>query len=44
VCAIPQHDDKTHAEVLALIDELIAIGACKQATTQRPTPRLLVVR
>ena len=44
VCAIPQHDDKTHAEVLALIDELIAIGACKQATTQRPTPRPLVVR
>ncbi len=44
VCAIPQHDDKTHAEVLALINELIAIGARKPATTQRPTPRPLVVR
>ncbi|MFL5861255.1 MAG: hypothetical protein ACJ780_10800, partial [Solirubrobacteraceae bacterium] len=44
VCAIRQHDDKTHAEVLALIDELIAIGARAQATTQRATPRPLVVR
>ena len=32
MCAIPQHDDKTHAEVLALIDELLAIGARKQPT------------
>jgi hypothetical protein len=44
VCAIPQHDDKTHAEVFGLIDELPAIGACKQPTTQRPTTRPLVVR
>ncbi len=34
VCAIPQHNDNTHAEVLALIDELLRIGACKQPTTQ----------
>jgi hypothetical protein len=34
VYAIPQHDDKTHAGVLALIDELLTIGACKQPTTQ----------
>ncbi|HSC03057.1 MAG TPA: hypothetical protein VLC49_07050 [Solirubrobacteraceae bacterium] len=36
VCAIPQHDDKTHAEVLALIDELLTIGA-----GQRPAAGLL---
>ncbi len=34
VCAIPQHNDNTHAEVLALIDELLRIGACKRPTTQ----------
>jgi hypothetical protein len=34
VCAIPEHDEKTHAEVLALIDELLTIGACKQPTSQ----------
>ena len=26
-CAIPRHNDHTHREVLALIDELLAIGA-----------------
>jgi hypothetical protein len=26
VQAIPAHDDRTHAEVLALIDELLALG------------------
>jgi hypothetical protein len=36
VCAIPQHNDKTHAEVLALIDELLTIGASKQPTIQPP--------
>jgi hypothetical protein len=34
VCAIPQHNDNTHAEVLALIDELLTIGARKPPTTQ----------
>jgi hypothetical protein len=34
VCAIPQHNDKTHAEALALIDELLTTGACKQPTIQ----------
>lgn len=34
VCAIPQHNDMTHTEVFALIDELVAIGASKQPTTQ----------
>jgi hypothetical protein len=32
VCAIPQHNDSTHAEALALIDELLTISACKQPT------------
>ncbi|HJS93300.1 MAG TPA: hypothetical protein VJ741_03490 [Solirubrobacteraceae bacterium] len=30
VCAIPRHNDETHAQVLALIDELLAIGAGRQ--------------
>ena len=34
VCAIPQHDDTTHAEVLALVDELLTIGKAKQPTIQ----------
>ena len=34
VCAIPQHDDKTHAQVLALIDELLTIGASNQPTAR----------
>lgn len=38
VCAIPQHDDKTHAEVLALVDELLAIGASNEPTTQKQVP------
>ncbi|MGN6866803.1 MAG: hypothetical protein ACTHMY_00205 [Solirubrobacteraceae bacterium] len=33
VCAIRQHNDKTHAEVLGLIDELLTIGARKPPTT-----------
>lgn len=33
-CAIPQHNWQTHAEVLALIDELLTIGACEQPTAQ----------
>jgi hypothetical protein len=36
VCAIRQHTDKTHAEVRALIDELLTIGARKPPTTQPP--------
>jgi hypothetical protein len=36
VCAIPQHSDRTHAEVLDLIDELLTIGAGKQPTIQQP--------
>ena len=36
VCAIPRHNDKTHAEVLDLIDELLTIGADKQPTIQPP--------
>ncbi|MGH2886690.1 MAG: hypothetical protein ACRDPA_29040 [Solirubrobacteraceae bacterium] len=46
VCAIRQHDDNTHAEALALIDELLTIGACKQPTTQyrRPEHRHLAGR
>jgi len=36
VCAIRQHNDKTHAGVLTLIDELLTIGAGEQ-----PTARLL---
>jgi hypothetical protein len=34
VCAIHQHNDKTHAEALALIHELLTIGACEEPTTQ----------
>jgi hypothetical protein len=34
VCAIPRHDDGTHRQVLALIDELLTIGTGKQPTTQ----------
>jgi hypothetical protein len=34
VCAIPHHDDKTHAEVLTLIDELLAIGAREEPTIE----------
>ena len=30
VCAIRQHTDKTHAEVLALIDELLTLGTPQQ--------------
>ena len=33
-CAIPRHNNNTHAEVLALIDELLAIGPRKPPTTQ----------
>jgi hypothetical protein len=36
VCAIPQHNDKTHAEVLALIDELLTIGASQEPPMQAP--------
>ena len=32
-CAISHHNDNTHAEVLALIDELLTIGARKPPTT-----------
>jgi hypothetical protein len=34
VCAIPRHNDKTHAEVLALIDELLTIGSKKPPSTR----------
>jgi hypothetical protein len=34
VCAIPQHNDRTHAEVLALIDELLTVGPGERQTTQ----------
>jgi hypothetical protein len=41
VCAIRQHTDKTHADVLALIDELLTTGARKPPSTQPPqNPRL----
>ena len=33
-CAIPQNNNNTHAEVLALIDELLTIGAREPPTTQ----------
>jgi hypothetical protein len=36
VCAIPHHDDQTHAQVLALIDELLAITA-----SEPPAPKPL---
>jgi hypothetical protein len=29
VCAIPRHNDKTHAEVLALLDELLTVDSKK---------------
>jgi hypothetical protein len=32
VRSIPNHNDQTHAAVLALIDELLRIGACEQPT------------
>ena len=35
-CAIPRHNDNTHAEVLALIDELLTIGECQRPPTQAP--------
>lgn len=38
VCAIREHNDKTHAEVLALIDELLRIGAGKPPTSQPSFP------
>jgi hypothetical protein len=34
VCAIPQHNDETHAEVLALIDELLRIDSEKRPSTR----------
>jgi hypothetical protein len=33
-CAVPHHNDNTHAEVLALIDELLTIGGRKRPITQ----------
>ena len=39
VCAIPQHTDETHAAVLALIDELLTIGASDPPTTTAPPAR-----
>jgi hypothetical protein len=38
VCAIRRHDDKTHAEVLALIDELLTIGGPEPPPTRRAQP------
>ena len=39
VRAIPKHDDQTHTEVLALIDELLTIGA-----DEKPTPAMSTVK
>jgi hypothetical protein len=36
------HTDRTHATVLALIDELVAIGACEPAEPDREAPTELV--
>ncbi|HET6867016.1 MAG TPA: hypothetical protein VFH80_13940 [Solirubrobacteraceae bacterium] len=38
VCAIPEHTDETHAEALALIDELLTIGAREPLTIGAPAP------
>ena len=39
VCAIPQHNDTTHGEVLALIDELLTIGRVKSSlSVVNPAP------
>jgi hypothetical protein len=41
VHAIPRHTDQTHTEVLALVDELLAIGAPAEPLTapaRRPAP------
>jgi hypothetical protein len=35
VCAIPQYNNETHAAVLALIDELLTIGAGGQPTAKQ---------
>lgn len=46
VRALPTHDDQTHAEVLALIDELLALGAQERVSVPASDPpnvtRLLV--
>ena len=46
VRALPTHDDQTHAEVLALIDELLALGAQERGSVPATDPpnatRLLV--
>lgn len=38
VCAIREHNDNTHADVLALIDELLTIGAGRRPTSQASFP------
>ena len=38
VAEIPKHTDETHARVLALVDELLAIGHPGSATEPRVTP------
>jgi hypothetical protein len=43
VCAIPQHNDRTHAEVLDLIDELLTIGAGKQRRSSHPRTMTLTL-
>ena len=41
VHAIPRHNDQTHSEALALVDELLAITDPAEATTPVDTPRML---
>src|SRR5262249_52117367 len=38
VQAIPKHDDRSHAAVLALIEELVAIGASERKQTPARAP------
>jgi hypothetical protein len=43
VHAIPRHNDQTHSEALALVDELLAITDPAEATTPVDAPRMLDV-
>ena len=41
VHAIPRHNEKTHTEALALVDELLAITDPSEAATSLDPPRML---
>jgi hypothetical protein len=41
VHAIPRHNDQTHTEALALVDELLAIADPSEATASLDAPRML---